>query len=65
MRASVQEEDPAARTRTYRIRDRNHALIVVIEGRPCTDSMRGEEFEAVVTVTLDARRLSGCGRSLR
>ncbi len=63
--APAPEEDPAARTRTYRIRDRNHALIVVIEGRPCTDSMRGEEFEAVVTVTLDARRLSGCGRSLR
>jgi len=59
------EMDPAARTRTYRIRDRNHALIVVIEGRPCTDSMRGEEFEAVVTVTLDARRLTGCGRALR
>ncbi len=59
------ELDPAARTTTYRIRDRNHILIVVIEGRPCSDTMRDEEFGAVVTVTLDARRLTGCGRSLR
>jgi membrane-bound inhibitor of C-type lysozyme/uncharacterized membrane protein len=59
------EVDAAARTTTYRIRDRNHVLIVVTEGRPCSDTMREEEFEATVTVTLDARRLTGCGRALR
>ena len=52
-----------ART-TYRSADAAIALTVVVEHRACTDSMSGEAFETVVTVTLADRMLHGCGRFL-
>jgi uncharacterized membrane protein len=41
-----------------------HRLAVVIEPRPCSDSMSGQRFPRTVTVTIDGRTLRGCGRSL-
>jgi len=58
------DTDQRARTTTYRIQDGEHDLTILIEGRSCQDTMSGEEFEAAVTVTLDGRTLSGCGRAL-
>jgi len=58
------DTDQRARTTTYSIQDGEHDLTILIEGRPCQDTMSGEEFEAAVTVTLNGRTLSGCGRSL-
>lgn len=37
---------------------------VTIEGKPCSDSMSGESFEATVTVTIKGKTLKGCGRAL-
>jgi membrane-bound inhibitor of C-type lysozyme len=56
--------DQGARTTTYRVQDEEHDLTILIEGRPCQDTMSGEEFSAAVTVTLDGKTLSGCGRAL-
>lgn len=43
---------------------RSHTLQIVIHDRPCHDSMSGEEFPKTVAVTLDDRRLHGCGRDV-
>ena len=58
------ENDPRARTSTYHVQSDGHELTVLIEGRPCQDTMSGAEFESAVTVTLDDRTLRGCGRAL-
>jgi uncharacterized lipoprotein YbaY/uncharacterized membrane protein/membrane-bound inhibitor of C-type lysozyme len=52
----------AGRATTYRAT--GVPTSVLVERRPCNDSMSGEVFEAAVTVTLQDRVLHGCGRSL-
>jgi uncharacterized membrane protein len=37
---------------------------VLIEGKPCSDTMSGEKFETTVTVTTGEKTLKGCGRAL-
>ena len=37
---------------------------VLIEEKDCQDVMSGERFAVTVTVTLEERRLAGCGRAL-
>lgn len=54
-------EDKAARKTVFLIDD---TTSVLIEGKPCTDSMSGESFEVTVTVTLGDKALKGCGRAL-
>jgi uncharacterized membrane protein/membrane-bound inhibitor of C-type lysozyme len=49
---------------TYRAAADGRAATVVIDRRACADSMSGEGFEAVVTVTLDDQTFTGCGRFL-
>lgn len=56
--------DRESRVTTYRARDDEQELVLVIEGRRCTDTMSGEEFEVRVTVRWDGRTLRGCGRAL-
>jgi uncharacterized membrane protein len=57
-------EDRTARETTYRTTNDSHSLTLLLEGRRCTDTMSGEEFEVTVTVTLNGRMLKGCGRPL-
>src|SRR5690606_1761116 len=54
-------EDPRT---TYRAAAGGAALVAVIERRPCADSMSGEPFEAVATVTSGSETYRGCGRFL-
>jgi uncharacterized membrane protein len=54
-------EDKAARKTVFQI---DADTSVLIEGKPCTDSMSGESFAVTVTVTLGDRTLLGCGRAL-
>ena len=54
-------EDKAARKTVFSVDDR---IRVLIEGKPCTDSMSGESFEVTVTVTQGEKTLQGCGRAL-
>ena len=37
---------------------------IIIEGKPCTDSMSGESFQTTVTLRLGEQTLEGCGRAL-
>ena len=55
------EEDKAARRTEFRI---DAETGVVIEGKPCTDSMSGETFQTAVTLMLGEQTLRGCGRAL-
>jgi len=56
--------DTTAAQTTFRTTNDSHSLAVLIEGRGCTDTMSGEEFEVTVTVTLDDITYRGCGRPL-
>ena len=55
------QEDKAARKTVFPVDDTTRVLI---EGKPCTDSMSGEAFEVTVTLTLGNNTLKGCGRAL-
>jgi uncharacterized membrane protein len=55
------QEDKAARKTVFPVNDSTRVLI---EGKPCIDSMSGEAFEVTVTVTLGEKTLQGCGRAL-
>lgn len=55
------EEDKTARRSVFRL-DANSS--VLIEGKPCTDSMSGESFQTTVTLRLGEQTLEGCGRAL-
>ncbi len=54
-------EDKAARKTVFQVND---STSVLIEGKPCSDSMSGESFQTTVTVTLNGKSLKGCGRAL-
>ena len=55
------QEDKAARKTVFQVNDDTSVLI---EGKPCSDTMSGESFEVTVTVTLGDKTLKGCGRAL-
>jgi uncharacterized membrane protein len=55
------QEDKAARKTVFPVDD---SISVLIEGKPCSDTMSGESFEATVTVTQGEKALRGCGRAL-
>jgi len=54
-------EDKAARKTVFQI---DADTSVLIEGKPCTDSMSGESFQTTVTATLGGKTYKGCGRAL-
>jgi putative lipoprotein len=54
-------EDQAARKTVFQVNDNTSVLI---EGKPCSDTMSGESFEVTVTVTQGGKKLKGCGRAL-
>ena len=54
-------EDKAARKTVFQV-DANTS--VLIEGKPCRDSMSGESFDTSVTVTLGEQVFKGCGLAL-
>jgi uncharacterized membrane protein len=54
-------EDKAARKTVFQV-DANTS--VLIEGKPCRDSMSGDSFDTSVTVTLGEQVFKGCGRAL-
>ena len=65
-RTTTRHVEPAvdgART-TYRAANDGQDPTVVVERRPCNDTMSGELFDAAVTVTFESATLHGCGRWL-
>ena len=57
--------DQRPRTTSDKVQDAQHDLAILMEGRPCNDTMSGEPFETVVTVILDGGKYRGCGKALR
>ncbi len=55
------QEDQAARKTVFQVNDNTSVLI---EGKPCSDTMSGESFEVTVTVTQGEKKWKGCGRAL-
>ena len=56
--------EPGASKTTYSAARGETTLKIVLEGKPCTDSMRGDAFETTVRLTLNGRQLNGCGKPL-
>jgi len=54
-------EDKVARKTVFQLNDNTSVLI---EGKPCSDTMSRESFEVTVTVTQGGKMLKGCGRAL-
>ncbi len=48
----------------YETRTAAHTLRVEIRRTPCQDTMSGENFPTAVSVDIDGRTLTGCGRSV-
>jgi uncharacterized membrane protein len=53
--------DKAARKTVFEIDANSNVLI---EGKPCSDSMSGETFDTTVTLILGEQVFKGCGRAL-
>ena len=58
------DSDDASRTTKYQASKNGHELTVLLQGKPCMDSMSGAQFATRVTVSLDGKSLNGCGRAL-
>jgi putative lipoprotein len=56
--------DQQNRTTTYTVSEQGHVLKIMIDGRPCRDTMSGEAFETTVHVTFDGKDYRGCGKAL-
>lgn len=58
------EVDEQARTSSFRAASSEGEVVVTIQGKPCQDSMSGEEFEARVVIQKGEKSFQGCGRAL-
>ena len=56
--------EPHSRIAIYSASNDDSIIEVVIKGDPCRDSMSGEAFAATVSVVVDDRRYTGCGKAL-
>jgi uncharacterized membrane protein len=56
--------DQDSRKTTYMAKDAKHELAIMIEGRPCQDTMSGDLFDTTGTVILDGKTYRGCGKAL-
>jgi uncharacterized membrane protein len=56
--------DKTNRTTRYNIDQDGQKIDLTISGKPCRDSMSGEQFESSVEVMLNGGTLRGCGRAL-
>lgn len=52
------------RTTLYQASNKNHTILITLEGTACSDTMSGEKFETTVSVTLDDKEFNGCGKAL-
>ena len=57
-------ENQRTHTTTYMTRNADHSLEVIVNDRPCQDTMSGERFESTVILRLDSKEYGGCGKGL-
>ncbi len=56
--------EPDIRTTTYSASSSDGMIEVVIKVDPCHDSMSGEAFSATVSILINDKRYTGCGKAL-
>ncbi|MDP0589881.1 MAG: hypothetical protein QS748_12140 [Candidatus Endonucleobacter bathymodioli] len=64
-KTSVSVVDREKETSTYQMNNGDSKITIVIEGKSCVEPTTGELFDTTVTLYLDGKKLSGCGRALR
>jgi putative lipoprotein len=62
--SSVIKSEPTGRTAIYVASNDDSMIEVVIKSDPCRDSMSGEAFSATVSVIINGKHYSGCGKAL-
>jgi membrane-bound inhibitor of C-type lysozyme/uncharacterized membrane protein len=62
--SSVINYEPDNRTTTYSASSNENRIEAVIKGDPCRDTMSGEAFSATVSVIINDKRYTGCGKAL-
>jgi putative lipoprotein len=58
------KSEPHARSAVYNARNRDDSIEIVVTAEPCRDTMSGEAFSSAVSVLINDKRLSGCGKPL-
>jgi len=58
------EIDPGLRRTVYHVENGDLQIVVRIEGKACSDTMSGEEFEPTVAVEFRGITYRDCGRAL-
>jgi uncharacterized membrane protein len=61
---SETESNPELRVTYYKASNKTNDLIVKLSGEKCHDSMSDDAYETNVSVMLDDKQYSGCGRAL-
>jgi putative lipoprotein len=61
--ATLQEE-PHAKSAVYHARNKRDIIEIVVTARPCRDTMSDAVFPATVSVIVNDKRLTGCGKAL-
>ena len=56
--------DPHAQSNVLQAVNDGHRLEVILERKPCVDTMSGEQLDTRVTVRLDDQEYRGCGKTL-
>lgn len=63
-KSSTIKSEPHDKTTAYSASNDNDVVEVVITGTPCQDSMSGERFSSTVSVIINGKRYTGCGKPL-
>lgn len=62
--AAERISDPETKQTSYRASSGDTQIEVTLEGKTCQDTMTDTSFETSVSIQLDERKLSGCGKAL-
>jgi uncharacterized membrane protein len=62
--AAERKTDTATRQTSYLASNGDSHIEVTLEGKSCQDTMADTVFETSVSIQLDERKLSGCGKAL-
>ncbi len=56
--------DTAAHTSEYQLQNNSHKLSISLSAKPCKDTMSDQSFSSAVSVRLDNKKFTGCGKTL-
>lgn len=62
--SALMKSKPPNATTVYNARNNDDMIEIVIKRKPCQDSMSDESFPANVSIVINNKRYSGCGKAL-